>query len=413
MILTIRVFSEGRKMEPTPEFPDDEGPQMGLHRAMARSRKRLFLFALHRSPRLGLAVLTAFLCYASSGCLSHRYTIPQQELARLAQLPPQTRGERVYVVQDIGERRDDPVEAAPPYVDHNVAVNVGIVMHPGHVGHIGRHHGAPMGNRMAPPLPRTGRSGGHSSHGGGGWHSDAGGNALAAVIVIIVAVAVLSAMGFAVTEGVRYDGAVQMYAEQPVHLKDAYGHEMVVPLSQLVPAHASQAVSAEVMDDEGWGMRMVERRPLDRKGAAFKLDMGSLQAFCRTCYTSAGFAANLQFGYFPHHRVGVLATASLGGGSNALGESFERHTVGVETQWFPLSLWRLHLGGFGHAGWQIGREEGNLSRTGIALGGGAILEIALTTRLALMARADWTTAENAPEGGWASTQIFTGGIAVY
>jgi hypothetical protein len=233
------------------------------------------------------------------------------------------------------------------------------------------------------------------------------------VVVIIIAVAVLSAAGFAVTEGVRYDGAVQMYSEQPVHLKDAYGNQMVVPLSQLVPAHATQAVEAEVMDDEGWGMRMVERRALDRKGLAFKLDLGSVQAFCRTCYSAAGFAGNLQFGYFPHHRVGALLTASLGGGTNALGKSFERHSIGVEAQWFPLSLWRLHLGGFGHAGWQIGREEDSLSRTGAALGGGAILEIALTTRMALTARADWTAADNAPEGGWASTQLFTGGLAIY
>jgi hypothetical protein len=231
--------------------------------------------------------------------------------------------------------------------------------------------------------------------------------------VIIVAVVVLSAVGLAVTEGVRYDGAIQVYAEQTVHLKDAYGNEQAVPLSQLVPAHATQAVSAEIMDDEGWGMRMVERRPLDRKGFAFKMDMGSLQAFCETCYSSAGFAADLQFGYFFHHKAGVLATASLGGGTNALGKSFTRHTLGLEAQWFPLSLWRFHLGAFGHGGWQIGREEDSLSRTGAAFGGGAILEIALTTRLALMARGDWTTADNAPEGGWASTRLFTGGLAIY
>lgn len=389
---------------------------------MSRSGRRPFLLRLHTSPRLGLAVLTAFLCYCSSGCLSNRYTIPQQELSRLTQLPPQTRGDRVYVVQEIGERREDPIDPVPVYRDAydadanvNVGLQVGVLLAPGPHGHPGGGHRGgfhPSGGRVSPPPPS--KHGGHfsywgSSGGGGGGDNDA----LVAALVIIIAVVVLSAVGLAVTEGVRYDGAVQMYSEQPVHLKDANGNEQVLPLSQLVPAHANQTVSAQVMDDEGWGLRMVERRPLDRKGVAFKLDMGSVQAFCKTCYSAAGFAADLQLGYFPHHRAGLLATVSLSGGSNALGKSFQRHTLGLEAQWFPLNLWRFHLGGFGHGGWQIGREEDSQSRDGAAFGGGAILEIALTTRLALMARADWTTANNAPEGGWASTQIFSGGLAIY
>lgn len=394
---------------------------------------RLVLFHLHTSPRLGLAVLTAFLCYGTSGCLSNRYAISQQELARLAQLPPETRGDRVYVVQAMGERREDPVEVAPPETaqdDHDAAIrlglDLGVMVTPGPGGghHGGWHHGggapsgggisAPPPSRQAPPPSRHHGGSGHSFSGGGGdGGTDALTGAVVAAIVIIAAVVVLSAVGLAVNEGVRYDGAIKTYSEQPVHLKDAYGNEFVVPLSQLVPAHANQAVKAEIMDDEGWGLRMVGRRPLDRKGAAFKLDMGSVQAFCKTCYSAAGFAANLQFGYFPHHRAGLLATVSLSGGTNALGKSFQRHTIGLEGQWFPLGLWRFHLGAFGHGGWQIGREEDSLSRTGPAFGGGAILEIALTTRLALTARADWTTADNAPEGGWASTRLFTGGLAIY
>lgn len=394
---------------------------------MARSSGRPFLFRLQKSPRLALALLTAFLCYGSSGCLSNRYAISQQELARLAQLPPQTRGDRVYVVQAIGERREDPIDPVPVYSSNhdadtqiNSGLEVGVLITPG-PGHPGGgfHGGLPHsgGQRVSTPPPPPSRRIHSRGGGGGSWVPSGGGgsgnDALAAIIVIIVAVVVLSAVGLAVTEGVRYDGAIQMYAEQPVHLKDAFGNEFTVPLSQLVPAHAQQAVSAEVMDDEGWGLNMVERRPLDRKGVAFKLDMGSVQAFCRTCYSAAGFAANLQLGYFPHHRAGLLATASLGGGTNAVGKSFQRHTLGLEAQWFPLSLWRFHLGAFGHGGWQIGREGDSTSRTGAAFGGGAILEIALTTRLALTARADWTTADNAPEGGWASTQLFTGGLAIY
>jgi len=57
------------------------------------------------SPGLVLAVLGTFFSYASSGCLSNRYLIPPQELARLAQLPPQTRGDKVFIVQALGDRR--------------------------------------------------------------------------------------------------------------------------------------------------------------------------------------------------------------------------------------------------------------------------------------------------------------------
>jgi hypothetical protein len=233
------------------------------------------------------------------------------------------------------------------------------------------------------------------------------------IAIIIVAVAVLAAAGLAVTEGLRYDGAVQMFAGQPVHLTDTSGAERVVPLGDLVPADAAQSVSAEVMDDEGWGLRFLNRRPLDRKGFAFKVDVGSLQSLC-ACYSAAGFGSNIQFGYFPHHRLGLLANLSLGGGTDPLGHTFQRHSISGEMQWFPLDLWRFHLGAFGHGGVQYAKDLSPGWRTGPAFGGGAILEFSLTTRLSLMARGDWTTARTAPDGtSWADTALITGGLAIY
>jgi hypothetical protein len=233
------------------------------------------------------------------------------------------------------------------------------------------------------------------------------------IAIIIVAVAVLAAAGLAITEGLRYDGAVQMFTGQPVHLTDADGAERVVALGDLVPADAAQSISAEVMDDEGWGLRFLERRPLDRKGFAFKVDVGSLQSLC-ACYSAAGFGSNIQFGYFPHHRLGILASLSLGGGSDRLGNTFQRHSVAGEVQWFPLNLWRLHLGGFGHGGVQYAKDLSPGWRTGPAFGGGAILELSLTTRLTLMARGDWTTARTAPDGtSWSDSAQITGGLAIY
>jgi hypothetical protein len=404
--------------------------------AMTTCRRRASLVRGRKAPPgLVLAVLGTFFSYASSGCLSNRYLIPPQELARVAQLPPQTRGDKVLVVQALGERRSEAIEPgsaayAPPTADDadefaDLGIQVGVNLAVGPSGRAGSHRvggggrgQASIGGSSRPPVPpsRSSRSSGgglsvshRSGNSGGGGAS----NEVAAVAIVMIAVLVLAAAGFAITEGLRYDGAVQMFAGQPVHLTDAYGVERVVALGDLVPADAAQSVSAEVMDDEGWGLRSFDRRPLDRKGFAFKVDVGSLQSLC-ACYSAAGFGSNIQFGYFPHHRAGLLLNLSLGGGSDALGRTFQRHSISGEAQWFPLNLWRFHLGGFGHGGVQIARESDSLTRTGPAFGGGLILEIALTTRLALMARGDWTTAKTSPDGtSWADTALITGGLAIY
>ena len=439
---------------------------------MTYRHRCLLLLRLKTSPTLGLAVLVLFFSYASSGCLSNRYVIPPQELARITQLPPESRGNQVLVVQALGDRRAEAIELPPPanpaaptalptppepyapdvsippegyaeappegyaeappegYTEAppegyagappaEVGVQVGVNIAIG--GHAGHPHGGQAGvgsfrasaPRPAVPPPKPGRTSGGGSGFGGSLPSGEGGSKeeAVAVVVVIIAIAVLLVAGLAVTEGVRYDGAVKMFSGQPVHLKDASGGERVVALADLVPADAAQSVNAQVMDDEGWGVQRLDRRPLDRKGFAFKVDMGSLRSLC-ACYTAAGFASNIQFGYFPHHSVGVLANLSLGIGSDSLGNTFQRHSISAEVQWFPLTLWRFHLGAFGHAGQQFAKDTN--SREGAALGGGLILELSLTTRLALMARGDWTTAHTAPDGtSWANTSMITGGLAVY
>ena len=434
--------------------------------AMTTSRRRtLLLPRCKASPSLALAVLGAFFSYALSGCLSSRYLIPQQELARLAQLPPEIRGEKVFVVQALGDRRGEALEPAPPaaptapvppiqsyptppnsddWVDPaqgppadaypgappaeespEAQVGVAIILGPDGLPMPRPGHGRPpgaggsvAGTPRYPPPPRPATTSRPSTSGGGSLPSLGGGHGggkdeILVIAIIIVAVAVLAAAGLAVTEGLRYDGAVRMFAGQPVHLTDAAGAERVVALGDLVPADAAQSVSGEVMDDEGWGLSRLERRPLDRKGLAFKVDVGSLQSLC-ACYSAAGLGSNIQFGYFLHHRMGVLANLSLGGGSDRLGHTFQRHSISGEMQWFPLDLWRFHLGAFGHGGVQYAKDLSPGWRTGPAFGGGAILELSLTTRLTLMARGDWTTARTAPDGtSWSDSAQITGGLAIY
>jgi hypothetical protein len=398
---------------------------------------------LARKPHIALGVFAAFLSSSMGGCLSNEYVIPQAELARLAQLPPEQRGQRVQVVQELGERRSDAIDAtqppAPPpgydqgaypppdgypdgYVEGGPNVGVGVVIapplplgppHPHGLAGPGLRapapRGLPAGGPMgrAAPTPRSAPSGskvpGKLGRGGGGKDD---------LVVLLAVVAVLATVGMVATEGARYDGHVAMYPWQSVHLRNDQGQEWEVPLAQLTAADAASARGARVMDDEGWGLMRLGRRPLDRKGFAFKMDVGGFRS-SSYALDGDGMGFGLQLGYFPHHLVGVLGTWAFAGGSDAAGDSFRRNSFAVEAQVFPLGLWRLYLGGFGHAGIQYADDTLGGARDGTALGGGLILELGLTARLALSFRADYTSAKLRPDGGWQAAQMFTAGVSIY
>ncbi len=399
-----------------------------------------------RNPGVALTVFAAFLSYACGGCLSNEYVIPRTELARLAQLPPEQRGQHMNVVQELGDRRSEAIDTSAPtqtapyaesypgdaygpppagYVEDGpqVEAGVGIVIIPGPPiptgrGYAGRPMPGPRGpvgtvtGRVPPTPPR--RPGGSNAGGMGniGGKGGGGGNGKDLAVFLVV-MAVLATVGLVATEGVRYDGGVAMYPWQSMHLKGADGQEREVPLAQISPLDVAATTKAVVMDDEGWGLMRLERRALDRRGFAFKMDLGSMVSSC-SCLSADGVAATIQLGYFPHHRLGLLAGWSPAGGSDSDGKSFYRHNLAFEAQLFPLDLWRLHLGGFGHAGVQYASDASGGSRNGAAFGGGLILELSLTARLALTARADYTAARIDPAGqSWAGAAIFTAGVAVY
>jgi len=405
----------------------------------------------HRIPRirtfrvLALAVGGMYLSLTTVGCVSNEYVIPKTELTRLSLLPPSQRGRRVQVVQSLGsggELSSDSGEVLPDRdyedefaaydhpestydpgdtrVDINLPLDglgghghagVARALGPSGKGGTGWGARAPSSGGTSSTGPRGlgGGGGGHFNFGGGGG---GGGDDLAVFAIIVVAVAIMAAAGLAVTEGLRYDGFVQLHPEQPVHLKGTAGNQRTLPLAALTPADVAVSEEALVMDNEAFGFRFDHRRALDRKGFAFKVDFGSLDSLCG-CYSAAGLASNIQLGYFPHHRFGLLGTLTLGGGTSALNQTFQRHSANIEAQFFPLQVWRLHLGGFGHGGMQVARDELG-TRTGPAWGGGAILEFALTTRLALTGRMDYTLARTAPDGqSWAGSTTLTGGLAIY
>jgi hypothetical protein len=397
-----------------------------------------------RRQFLALVAFAAFLSYACGGCLSNEYVIPKTELVRLAQLPPEQRGQNVQIVQNIGERRADAIDStqspppqvyaqgqgyAPPpegYVeeapDSHVGVGVGVIIAPfppvplgpplpgggagpralpGPRGPVGGMPGrAAPTTPGGPRSPTTGRS------------KLSGGNSKNDLAVLIIAAALVATVGMVATEGTRYDGSVGMYPWQPVHLKDPSGQEREIPLAQITPADVASSSQAVVMDDEGWGFVRLGRRPLDRQGFAFKLDLGALHS-STSSFSANSFGTNIQLGYFPHHIFGLLGAWAFSGGSDADGKSYYRNNLAIEAQLLPVSVWRLHLGGFAHGGVQYADDAGGGTRKGAAFGGGLILELALTTRLALTARADYTSAHVAPGGGWAGTEMFTAGVAIY
>jgi hypothetical protein len=318
---------------------------------------------------------------------------------------------------------DRPNEAANAAIDEAVNVVVNVPLGASAPGSPGRF----LGPRSAGPRPWTAtsprqgpRNAGGTSGGSSGGNLNLGnigggggsGDDLAVFAIVLVAAAVMAAAGLAVTEGLRYDGFVQIHPEQALHLKEHGGTERTLPLAMLTPADVAASQEAIVRDDETFGFRFAGRAPLNREGFAFKVDMGSLSSLC-ACYSAAGLASNIQFGYFPHQRLGLLTTLALGGGKSPLNHTFQRHSANLEVQYFPFNMWRLHLGGFGHGGMQVASDELG-SRTGQAWGGGAILEVALTTRLALTGRIDYTAARTAPAPeAWASTSTFTAGVSIY
>jgi hypothetical protein len=427
------------------------------------------LFRLRRCSRFAGLMATLLLTYSVSGCLSNQYVIPKPELERLAQLPPQTRGERVQLVQKIGDRRAPPIppggpppwQGGPPpshypgevgYHDHShVVVHTGVgfaVPGPGYGG--GRHYAGPppRATHVAPPAgaasaapaapggaaapvgpggsamaqggaaagsnmgAQTASSAGRGGLGGQG-PSSAKAEEMAVWAVIAVVAASLAVFGLAFTEGSRFDGYTQMAPGQLIYLKNAAGEQKPVPLGSLTPEDASIATEALVMDDEGYGLRLLERRPLDRQGFAFKLDVGGLGTESLG-YGVGGFNGNIQLGYFPQQWLGILGTAALAWGDVPGTGTFSRHRALLEAQLMPVRLGIFNMGVFGHGGMQWSADPGDASaRSGPALGGGLLLEFELTTRLALTLRGGWTTARVQDDPTWRGMGYITAGLAVY
>ncbi|HZL21328.1 MAG TPA: hypothetical protein VFG23_26580, partial [Polyangia bacterium] len=256
---------------------------------------------------------------------------------------------------------------------------------------------------VAVPASGGGRWGG----GGGG-----GGNGDALVLLAVVAVAVGVVVGVCLVsgEGIRFDGYVRMAPEQPIHLEDGVGQTRELPLAALSADDVAATVEAKVMDDEGFGIERLDRVPLDRRGGVFKLDSGAT-TFGLGPTTFSGPTATIQFGYFFTRKLGLLANIALGGATDDQGMVVTRHTFGLELQSLPFEKGRLHAGGYVDAGFALAGTATNDVVSGPAGGGGAMVELDLTSRMALTLRAGANLAHL--DDGWSPAGAVTIGVAVY
>jgi hypothetical protein len=229
----------------------------------------------------------------------------------------------------------------------------------------------------------SGGSGPRIPSGGSGGKVDKGAAAAAALIAAGFTIGMIG------TEGARYDGWTQVHPAQPVHLIYAGGEQRAIPL-YLLSAADLQGVDEAVISENDGRIDRLARAPLDRKGWAWRFDLGTAGGTTYAADQRAlGWGVLMSLGYFPLQSFGILLNSTLAGGDDS-GISYLNTRLGLEADWLPLALWRFHAGLFGYAGRQWGWSSsfgmGEVSHTGSVLGGGALVEIDLTTRLALLVR---------------------------
>ncbi|MBA3819905.1 MAG: hypothetical protein H0X17_13500 [Deltaproteobacteria bacterium] len=312
-----------------------------------------------------IAVTVAALLVGGGGCVSSSYRIPASDLRQLSQTPPEQRGERVRVIQEISESSAPPAERIDGSTDVVVVPNL-------HVS-----SGIRLGG--------GGRSGGGRGGKLGGSGADGKGAAIAFLVVAATALVVVAAI-----EGSRFDGWARLHPMHPVHLFGHDGTYLVRPLAWIDPQTAAWTEKAIVRSAEGpW--HTLDQAPLTRTGLTYGMYGGSGSLRSVNGEKELGPAFSVQFGYFPTQEVGVLANVFFGWRDNVVGETLFESRYTLEVQALPVVLGPLHAGFYAGAGLAYRFEDGtklrNTNEAGsTALTGGAMLQLELHTRIALTAR---------------------------
>jgi hypothetical protein len=317
-----------------------------------------------------VAVVVAGLLVAT-GCVANSYRIPPGDLQRLAASPPEARGERVRVIQEVG---GTDVPSAQP-----VSEGTEIVLVP----HIGISHDRRHGGRYGGSY---GGSGGGRVKSGGSKLGGAGSDGKAAAIVFL-AIAAVALVAIAGVEGSRFDGWAQLHPMHPVHLVGRDGGYTVMPLAWIDPGTAAWADKAIVRPSEGpW--RPLERHPLHRTGPTYSMYGGTGSLRSAHGELGLGPAFTVQAGFFPTQQVGVVGSVFLGWRENRDFETLFESRYMLELQVLPVAAGRFHAGLYGGIGaayrFEDGVPGGNSGTS--ALAGGAMFQLDVNTRIALTAR---------------------------
>lgn len=430
--------------------------------------RRPNLFRTTTATLTGVAYLSFTALVAGGGCVSNEYRISRDELRRLAQTPLETRGTDVRVLQDVGSRRgpeitppteqelrqawepvyDDQIPLSDPAEggddgavgDIHLDLNSGTRPRTGvHARGLHPHLTGTSGNVGPSPgggLVRGGPVGGGShSHGGGGSGNffsgggggggGGGGDAAAALVVVAVLAVVVAAgvaIGLVASEGTRFQGKAAIAPRQTIYIDHDNGQLSEVELERLSAADLVHATGAVVKDDEGWGVVQGPRDRLDRRGGAFGLELGAA-AFNLGGARGVGPAAEIQVGGFFRPRWGLMLDVGVSGGELALGgvgsaaataadanTLVTRHHLALELQAYPASLGPLHFGLFGRAGGALVGSSAGVQGGPLA-GGGVLVQVELTSRLALVLRGGLDTAHM--NGSWSTAGVATAGVAIY
>jgi len=316
---------------------------------------------------------------ASLGCLSQSYEVSAPELARLAQLPADERGEHVRVTQqtsfgnDLGDR-------SLPFTDADVALLIETQYDPGYQSAGWRrrssHHDVALDDDSDDDSDADG----------------AAEEALAAAVVVVAAAAT-AALTVGVTEGARFDGWMRTPEQHPVLLVDRWGRRRWERLGSLSLGDlhdVDHGVLADFSDD----LEPLERHPLDREGFVYQLEFGAEPApFAGPSLAISGRGG---VGFMPSQHYGFLLGAAF---STARADepaalasdttlSFD-HRVFLQAEAWPLSAGRWHLGPYAELGyaWALADDiRGSRGASGPMLALGAALQLDWTTRLALTLR---------------------------
>lgn len=330
-----------------------------------------------------------------SGCGTSTYKISGYELQRLASLPPDQRGQNVRVTQQL---TDADLGAPQP-----VTAETQIVIFPDvyiEGGGPRRSYSPGWGPHASPPPGRAAAGGGGGvnvvNSGGGGGHgggSTGGSDGKAEAIAILVVAATILVVAAAV-EGSREDGYAQIHPMTPLYLTGLDGSRVVMPLAALDPQSAAFSRHAYIRSTET-PFRFLDRAPLDREGLTYSMFGGVGTYLSADGSKGTGTATTIQLGYFFTQELGINYSTFLGWRGDKVGNTLFDVRYTLELDAYLAHAGPLHFGLYGGGGGASRFEDGvNGNISGLALLGGAQLQLDFNTRLALTARLGQTYAHD-------------------